>query len=588
MIRLASPPSSAPSLLPVPEPFLQASEDLPPAQIPLMGRGSSLATTGIGSSFDNSPGNSESTPIHPSPTSRTAMTLANMDGITQPHDVPPPIKASPSFSHSPSTAESLQYSEDSSAPQSPAALSPLHPVSLSPHSTSSDSSKQHRSAIVRTTSNSPDSPLTSPLDYRGANRDGKKKKKQQQVDGDGSSGDAGVGTGSVEQRRRGRSAILSLFGMFGGGDKRRGSQTVQDGGSSTETSPPVVHMMDEGFESEDAAKNEANAAEQGMAGAAKTLGRTGDRSSGVRKVAGVADVHAAFGLHKDKDDEEDGTVYYRSTGFLGGGKKKKRQEKEVAVLSSGIGGYGGILGGARSGPDDSTDLAEAARAIPHPLFGDPSRAVGRQNNRRGNRAHRTPPGTSAVTVTAAPAGVSDTAFASTTSKDKAFATVTSNTAVVVPGNSLDLANAYGLDVGAFGEQQSPLPATTPTTTSTSGAVATTQVNPLFDAGSAGGGRVRALAKAFDVEAQAVAVSGGLAVNNNKIGLPGKKAIVGKEKGRGGGEGEGGSGRGRDGAGTAVGVVGGSGSTDVGGVFTIEESEKEEKDEDEDSEVSEEA
>ncbi|CAM9180196.1 unnamed protein product [Scytosiphon promiscuus] len=366
--------------------LLPASEDLPPVQDPIMGRGYSLATTGVGSSLTSSPAQIGTTPIQSSPTSRTAITVADMDAIMQPHELPPPIKGSPSFSHSPSTAESLQYSDDSPSPRSSAALSPLHPVSLSQQDSGSDNSKQHRSAVVSTTDNSPDTPLTSPLDYRGANRGSKKKIDKNQAEGDGSSGDAGAGVGSVEQRNRGRSAILSLFGRLGGGEKRRGSQRVQEGGSSAESSPAVVHMM--GSESEGAAINEAAAAEQGMAGAAVTLGRTGERSSGVRKVAGVADVHAAFGLQRDKDDEDDGTSYYRSTGFLGGG------------------------GGARSTPDDSTDLAEAARAIPHPLFGDPNRG---------------------------------------------FAAVTSSKPMIVPGNSLDLANAYGLDVGTFGEQESPLP-----------------------------------------------------------------------------------------------------------------------------------
>ncbi|CAM9640675.1 unnamed protein product, partial [Hapterophycus canaliculatus] len=506
---------------------LPASGDPPPEQAPIIGRGYSSATTGVGSSYPNSPGQIETAAIESFPNSRSTLTAADTLDLSQPQVVPPPIKASPSFSHSPSTAESLQYSEDSSSPRSPLTLSPLHPVSSSPRDpedANSDNGKHRRSAEVRTTDNSPDTPMTLPLDYRRTARDSKNKRDERQVDGDGSSGDAGSSVDSAEHRSRGRNAILSLFGRLGGGEKRRGSRRVQEGGSSAEPSPRVVHMTDEGFDSDGSANNEAAAAEQGVAGAATTLGRTGDRGSGVRQVAGVADVHAAFGLQRSKDEEDDGTL----------GKKQKKHDKEVAVLSSGIGGYGGILGGVRSDPDDSTDLAEAARAIPHPLFGDPSRAVGRQNDRRGNRAYHTTPRTSAVTVTVAAADADD----------KAFATVTSHTPMaVVPGNSLDLANAYGLDIGALDEQESPLPVTTTTTTTTTsggggGAAATTQVNPLFDGGSAGGGKVRALARVFDAEAQAVAVSGGLSVDNNKIGPARRKALAGKRKGQRGGGGGG--------------------------------------------------
>lgn len=547
--------------------FLQRSRDPPPEEDPLLNRGFSSSTTvGVGSSYANSPGQQIETAANK--LSPTTITAADVDDLSQPLTVaaPPPIKASPSFSRSPSTAESLQYSEDStSSSQPPVSLSPLHPVSLSPRDSNdtadSDSIRHRLNAEACTTDNSPSTPLASPLDYRGADHDGNKKR---ETDGDG--GDAGSGIVSVEHRNRGKNAILSLFGRLGGGEKRRGSQRVQDGGSSTESSPPVVHMLDEGFDSEGTVSNEAAAAEQGMAG----RGRTGGRSSGVRKVAGVADVHAAFGLQKSKDEEDDGTLYYRSTGFLGGNKKKKKNDKDAAVLSSGIGDYGGILGGARSGADDPGDLAEAARAIPRPLFGDPSRAVGRQNNRRGNRAYRTAPVTSAVTVsTVAGAGVDD----------RAFASVTNNAPVIVPGNSLNLANSYALDVGALDEQESPLPATS--TTIVGGEADTAQVNPLFDAGPGGGGKVRGLAKAFDVEAQALAVSGGLAVDNNKIGPAGKKKLAGKEKGRGdvggGGAGEGGG----DGPASSR-LTGGSGSPAVEGIFTIAEGDKEEKNEDSDN------
>ncbi|CAN0539994.1 unnamed protein product, partial [Ectocarpus sp. 8 AP-2014] len=206
--------------------------------------------------------------------------------------------------------------------------------------------------------------------------------------------------------------------------------------------------------------------------------------TGVRTMAGIGDVHAAFGLEKGSDDEEDGEE---------GGAMTQHSNKG---------------GGDDSSDDGATDLAEAARAIPRPLFGDPSRAVGRQNARRGSGTTRP---RSAL-------------------RGAASSTVASRTVSMVPDEqNQDLANAYGLDLEAAEGLQTPSLADAGDGTAAEETAATIAVvNPLFgeaapeaNLGGTARGNVLALARAFDVEAQAQAVSAGLAVDNNKIGPPGR-------------------------------------------------------------------
>lgn len=86
----------------------------------------------------------------------------------------------------------------------------------------------------------------------------------------------------------------------------------------------------------------------------------------VEKLAGVNNVHAAFGLQPDRgssdDDSTDEYAYY--SGFDG------EEPRPIPARGKSI----------RYAGDEATekDLTEASKAIVNPLFGDRSRAVGRQ------------------------------------------------------------------------------------------------------------------------------------------------------------------------------------------------------------------
>lgn len=433
-----------------------------------------------------------------------------------PSAAPTPAPPSPVLSE----VSSLQYSEDSTPSHSPAAPSPLHPL---PSSRLNPDAQRNRSAEVRSTPSSPITPPTQPLDYRGGS---KKKESEKKPGSDNNSGG------------KRKSLISSLFGRIGGGEggggrkSRHEKRRVQDLGSSAECSPPIVHMAEEDDDEVvdfgdgvDGAKGKDEGAlprQPSLVAADKT---------GVRTMAGIGDVHAAFGLDKGSDDEEDGEeggamTQHSNKVFLGAArmakkkmKKKKQQQQErvKASISYGIGGYGDVLsGGDDSSDDGATDLAEAARAIPRPLFGDPSRAVGRQNARRGGETIRRRSGTTRPRSAL---------------RGAASSTVASRTVSMVPdGQNQDLANAYGLDLeAAEGLQTPPPPADAGDGTAAEETAATIAVvNPLFgeaapeaNLGGTARGNVLALARAFDVEAQAQAVSAGLAVDNNKIGPPGR-------------------------------------------------------------------
>ncbi|CAB1111552.1 unnamed protein product [Ectocarpus sp. CCAP 1310/34] len=417
-----------------------------------------------------------------------------------------------------SEVSSLQYSEDSTPSHSPAAPSPLHPL---PSSRLNPDTQRNRGAEIRSTPFSPTTPLTQPLDYRGASKKIESEKKP------GSDNNSGG---------KRKSLISSLFGRIGGGQggggrkSRHEKRRVQDLGSSAECSPPIVHMAEE----DDDEVVDFGDAVDGAKG--KDEGALPRRSSlvaadktGVRTMAGIGDVHAAFGLDKGSDDEEGGeeggaTTRHSTKGFLGAArmvnkkKKKKQQQQErvMASISYGIGGYGDVLsGGDDSSDDGATDLAEAALAIPRPLFGDPSRAVGRQNARRGGGTTRRGSG-----ITRPRSAL----------RGAASSTLASRTVSMVPDEqNQDLANAYGLDLEAAEGLQTPPPADAGDGTVAEETAATTAVvNPLFgeatpeaNLGGTARGNVLALARAFDVEAQAQAVSAGLAVDNNKIGHPGR-------------------------------------------------------------------
>lgn len=100
-----------------------------------------------------------------------------------------------------------------------------------------------------------------------------------------------------------------------------------------------------------------------------TTTTTAGGGSEVKRLSAVANVHAAFGIRagSDSSEEDDEYVVNASTGVM---EKRKRR---VPVG----GGGSGSTGRARD-PGAATDLAEAAKAISNPLFGNSSRAVGRQ------------------------------------------------------------------------------------------------------------------------------------------------------------------------------------------------------------------
>ncbi|CAM9975069.1 unnamed protein product [Ectocarpus sp. 12 AP-2014] len=465
----------------------QLGEDEPVEPSAVIARTHSAATTGA-SPNSNSGGSGQHNMANkrPSPASQAAASAADADAAAaiggahlqspSPSAAPTPAPPSPVLSE----VSSLQYSEDSTPSHSPAALSPLHPLPLS---RLNPDTQRNRSSEVRSTPSSPITPLTQPLDYRGG---GKKKESEEKPGSDNNSGG------------KRKSLISSLFGRIGGGEgggrrkSRHENRRVQDLGSSAECSPPIVHMAEED-------DDEVVDFGDGVDGAkGKDEGALPRRSSlvaadktGVRTMAGIGDVHAAFGLDKGSDDEEDGEE---------GGAMTQLSNKG---------------GGDDSSDDGATDLAEASRAIPRPLFGDPSRAVGRQNARRGGGTIRRGSGTTRPRSAL---------------RGAASSTVASRTISMVPDEqNQDLANAYGLDLEAAEGLQTPPPADTGDGTAAEETAATIAVvNPLFgeaapeaNLGGTARGNVLALARAFDVEAQAQAVSAGLAVDNNKIGPPGR-------------------------------------------------------------------
>ena len=488
---------------------LRLPHPLPPPQLPddecrEVVRSHSSATTGASSqSPDSRKGNMDSS--DGSPASRVAAYAKNADARASP--LPPPSRAS-------STTSSLNYSTDSDdQTESPQGLSPLHQPPSSPfnrHGAEDRNTNAAAAAAATTQEEEEEEPMSPKLDYRGDRAVDPNRNKKKTVD-----------TSSGGGRKN---PILSLFAKMGGGAAAR-QATVQEGGAdpANEAPPPVVHMgedHDDGLDDDDVY---GGAMDQRQA--IKTLGKPGGGGTGVQTVAKVVDVHAAFGLDRKDDDEDDEEAgRYRSTGFLGAIKKKKKRNPNQASISSaaGIGGYGSVLSSGSSSPGSSNDLAEAARAIPKPLFGDASRAVGRQNT-RGSILKKGSARSSFKSVTSASAAAeASSAFAGKAGDgggdDNVEASGSSKRNSAGPrGHSLDLSDAYGLDLEDEGgapadEEPSPPPKTA-------------TVNPLFKAGGAGrGGRVKALARSFDVEAQAQAVSAGVVVvDNNKIGLPGRTA-----------------------------------------------------------------
>lgn len=501
---------------------------LPEDDVRIVSRSHSTATTGASSACPTT--GSGEMDAEGSPASRAVALddkLPSPQQVASPSPVEPP-RAPPS-SRASSTASSLNYSTDSDPPQSPLGLSPLHRPP-SPSRLKPDDSR--RSTEIRAT-NAPEAPMSPPLNYRGVDRHKKNKKGQDKA---------------ADSNRR--NPIFSLFGRLGSGATR---SRIQDG-SSAESSPSVVHMgEDKGLDGDDIYDGSLEEGRQQQQQPPKlALGRTTGGGTGVRTVAKVVDVHAAFGLAKRDDDDDEEIAQYRSTGFLGGLKKKKKTPQSAAAAAAppGIGGYGSVLSSCSSSPDSSNDLAEAARAIPRPLFGDSSRAVGRQNA-RGILKNSTSVGAS-----------SEAGSAFSTNNTAAGNEIGGGGNAAAPGgHSLDLADAYGLDLAEEGGGSSDGEPSPPPKTST--------VNPLFG-DSGGGGRVKAMARAFDAEAQAQAVSAGrVAVDNNNIGLPGrvrKKRGGKKKKGGGGGS-------------AALNRLESSGSALQSEVFTISEAEEEEEEDD---------
>ena len=379
---------------------------------------------------------------------------------------------------------------------------------------------RRRSAEVRA-ENAPDTPLTPPLGYRGAGRKTNKEKEEKAraeagVDGDEEGGRVGT--------RRKKNPILALLGKLGGGKSgvAVGGRPRDQDGSSNDCAPSVVHMADdEGFDD-----TEEGSAEKGRRASRGGRARGGSGKTQVGNLAGVADLHSAFGLAKanDEDEDEDEDEGISQKRFVGGKKKKghPRGRRPPVGAVAGIGGYGSVLSSASSG-SGGADLAEAARAIPHPLFGDLSRSVGR-------RGSATNPARASVDF-AAVTGATSTVPGILKNGDKKR---------IVGGENQDLAEAYGLDRQGDGGGGKKEPEDSPL-------VDAETVNPLFKNG--GGSRVRSMARAFDAEAQAQAVSAGLAVDNNKIGpasRAGRKTQSGRKgnsKERGGGGGGGGKGEG---------------------------------------------
>lgn len=155
----------------------------------------------------------------------------------------------------------------------------------------------------------------------------------------------------------------------------------------------------------------------------KDLVRTqgGLGGTGVLKLTGVQDLHAAFGLVKGNDDDDE-TSEYQGIGVFGGKKNNIKKGSPARSNYSRTSGYGNMkVPDSPSSPADHTSLAGAAHAIEHPLYGDASRAVGRQNSRASASGDPGSSHSSTVTTLYAPRpihnnnnGVSDTASSSAT------------------------------------------------------------------------------------------------------------------------------------------------------------------------------
>ena len=91
-------------------------------------------------------------------------------------------------------------------------------------------------------------------------------------------------------------------------------------------------------------------------------------------LAGVENLHAAFGIRAGSDSSEGEAEEYMVRGNTGVMEKVKRKP----TRGSAGGGRGTGTGRSNKDQDAPKDLAEAAKTIIKPLFGDNSRAVGRQ------------------------------------------------------------------------------------------------------------------------------------------------------------------------------------------------------------------
>ena len=276
----------------------------------------------------------------------------------------------------------------------------------------------------------------------------------------------------------------------------------------------------------------------------------------VRNLAGVLDFHSAFGLTKGKEEDEDDEEIpqFHSTAFVGGKKKTGNQPGRPSAAAPGTGGYGSVLSSVSSA--SGSELAEAARTIPYPLFGDPSRSAGRRGG-----------GGGANNTTSTPFDVD------------AFPGIPENSEKgAAGGESQDVADAYALNLlYAGGGEEEPEDSPLPT------------VNPLFKSGGGGAGRgkVRALVRSFDSNAQARAVGPGPAAVDNKAGPTspeGRKQQSGRNEDKKGQGGVGGGGGGGGGGGSAAISPGSPVQLEVFAIKEagVKEEEKEEKMESDDN------
>ena len=120
------------------------------------------------------------------------------------------------------------------------------------------------------------------------------------------------------------------------------------------------------------ASGESNAEAAAVAAAAAAIGAIRGQSALVKDFARVENVALAFGLRKDRPGE--GHSFEEDGSYLCGSSAHTQYS-----VSTG----GGSSVGRRGGTDERHDLREASRAIANPLFGDATRAVGRQPKKRG-------------------------------------------------------------------------------------------------------------------------------------------------------------------------------------------------------------